>query len=70
MHHLHPHARDNARKLTEAELLQADMKGFGWRLAAAVAAFALLILSLNAAYDEGSDLPGASTGPVRMSEAR
>ena len=56
------------KKLTEEELFQRDdLKGAGRRLAIALAAFALLILSLSAAYDNGGQPQTIAAGrPATM----
>jgi hypothetical protein len=44
------------RRLTEEELMQsAEMKGLGWRLAIGFAVFAVMVASLNLAYENKND---------------
>jgi hypothetical protein len=49
------------RQLTEEEFMQsADMKGLGWRFAIAFALLAVMIASLNLAYENKNDRPQAT----------
>jgi hypothetical protein len=53
-----PALLSRSNTLSEEELMQsADIKGVAIRLGLAFAAFALLILSLNAAYDNNEERP-------------